>query len=216
MTALRPEHDAGQDGPYEQGTYEAAGAFEAAVDRLADPLNDPLPGRHASPWFRADAVPDEAAGAAGAPGEGRGQHRAPDARPQAEPRAQVSYGAQGPGATPREWYDPEGFERDWYGQQAPATAPVPEPRARSASPPRPLDDRTVGLPRLRPDTPPGPGPDRGRAGEAEDLVEPAPGPEGTDPEPRTGGRAERRRAAKGRGRRRAEPRPETADRKSVV
>ncbi|MEV7708615.1 class E sortase, partial [Streptomyces sp. NPDC088270] len=80
MTALRPEHDAGQDGPYEQGTYEAAGAFEAAVDRLADPLNDPLPGRHASPWFRADAVPDEAAGAAGAPGEGRGQHRAPDAR----------------------------------------------------------------------------------------------------------------------------------------
>lgn len=210
MTALRPEHDAGQDGPYEQGTYEAAGAFEAAVDRLADPLNDPLPGRHASPWFRADAVPDEAAGAAGAPAEGRGQHRAPDARPQAEPRAQASYGAQGPGATPREWYDPEGFERDWYGQQAPATAPVPEPRAHSASLPRPLDDRTVGLPRLRPDTPPGPGPDRGRAGEAEDLVEPAPGPEGTDPEPRTGGRAERRRAAKGRGRRRAEPRPETA------
>ncbi|MFK4207104.1 class E sortase [Streptomyces sp. NPDC030920] len=212
MTALRPEHDAGQDGPYEQGTYEAAGAFEAAVDRLADPLNDPLPGRHASPWFRTDNIPDEAAGAAEAPGPGQGQHRAPDTRPQAGPRAQAPYGAQSPEATPREWYDPEGFERDWYGRQTPATAPVPEPRAHPAPPPGPLDDRTVGLPRLRPDTPPGPGPDRDRApaGDAEDLVESAQEPEGTDPEPRTGGRAERRRAAKGRGRRRAEPRPETA------
>lgn len=61
MTALRPEHDTGEEGPYEQRAYEATGAFEAAVDQLADPLNDPLPGQHASPWFRAESIPAETA-----------------------------------------------------------------------------------------------------------------------------------------------------------
>ncbi|MGW2084021.1 class E sortase [Streptomyces sp. NPDC001880] len=224
MTALRPEHDAGQDGPYEQGAYEAAGAFEAAVDRLADPLNDPLPGQHASPWFRADNITAEA---------------------QTEPPAQVqaAQGVQSPEGAPREWYDPEGFERDWYGQQAPAPAPVPppvptpapppvptpapapvpaaapEPRVQPAPLPFPLDDETIGLrtglgPGLEPDLEPGP--DRDRAGAdragAESFGESGPDSdsEGADPEPRTGGRAERRRAAKGRGRRRAEQQPESA------
>ncbi|MCX4730932.1 class E sortase [Streptomyces sp. NBC_01363] len=225
MTALRPEHDAGQDGPYEQGAYEAAGAFEAAVDRLADPLNDPLPGRHASPWFRA-GKPAEAAQTAEAPGAGRGQHRAPDGQARAVPRAQeqaqAPHGVQSSEGAPREWYDPEGFERDWYGQQAPAQAPaqapVAEPRAQPVPLPFPLGDETVGLPRLRGDTPPGPesapapapDPDPKRASDVESFAELGTEPEGTDPEPRTGGRAERRRAAKGRGRGRADQRPDTA------
>ncbi|MEU9315572.1 class E sortase [Streptomyces sp. NPDC048295] len=197
MTALRPEHDAGQDGPYEQGAYEAAGAFEAAVDRLADPLNDPLPGRHASPWFRADSIPAEASGAqAERPAQVQAQTQAPQ-------------GPQSPEEAPREWYDPEGFERDWYGQQAPAPAPVPapvpEPRVRPAPPPLPPDDQTIGLRTgLEPD------PAGGAEGFRESRPDAEPDSEGTDPEPRTGGRAERRRAAKGRGRRRVEQRPDTA------
>ncbi|MFD7498477.1 class E sortase [Streptomyces sp. NPDC059832] len=223
MTALRPEPDAGEDGPYEQGAYEAAGAFEAAVDRLADPLNDPLPGRHASPWFRA-GNPAEAAEAAEPPGAGQGQHRAPDpqarAASRAQEQAQAPHGVQSPGGAPREWYDPKGFERDWYGQQAPAQAPaqvpVPEPRAQPAPLPFPLGDETVNLPRLRGDTPPEPGSDPNSnpipipASDVESFAEPGTDPEDTDPEPRTGGRAERRRAAKGRGRRRADQRPDTA------
>lgn len=47
MTSLRP--DAGQEGPYAQGAYEPDGTFEAAVEQLADPLNDPLPGQFADP-----------------------------------------------------------------------------------------------------------------------------------------------------------------------
>lgn len=235
MTALRPEHDAGQDGPYEQGAYEAAGAFEAAVDRLADPLNDPLPGQHASPWFRSGNIPPEEAGQAA--GRGRGQHRAPDQQPQAQTEVQgpppAPQGARSPEETPREWYDPEGFERDWYGRQTPSSRPSPAPVAEPVSQPLaplPTHDATVGPRAAAPRSPAGrpvaprrstPGPDSGfgpepeperepgAASDAESFAEPGAGHEGTDPEPRTGGRAERRRAAKGRGRRRAEPRPGT-------
>ncbi|MEW2490565.1 class E sortase [Streptomyces sp. NPDC048411] len=198
MTALRPEHDTGEEGPYEQRAYEATGAFEAAVDQLADPLNDPLPGQHA-PWFRAESIPAGTAGAGAAQGR------------QWEGQVQVSQGAQGPQGTPREWYDPEGYERDWYGQQEPVAAPPP-------ALPLPRNDETIGLrsadPRRLADravTAPAP------QAEPEYDTEPAaaqdPGPETTELEPRTepptGGRAERRRAAKGRGRRRAEPQPGT-------
>ncbi|MFD7946194.1 class E sortase, partial [Streptomyces sp. NPDC059744] len=96
MTALRPEHDPGQDGPYEQHAYEATGAFEAAVDQLADPLNDPLPGQHASPWFPAENPPVEGA----------------DTGVAQVGQAQAPQGAQEPQGPPREWYDPEGYERD--------------------------------------------------------------------------------------------------------
>ncbi|MFD9603563.1 class E sortase [Streptomyces sp. NBC_01224] len=220
MTALRPEHDAGQDGPYEQGAYEAAGAFEAAVDQLADPLNDPLPGQHASPWFRADNIPSEEPGQEQKPG--RGLHRAPDQPPQAQ--AQPPQGAQKPEETPQEWYDPEGFERDWYGQQAPAPTPAPTRRAQPVAHPFPLDDETVGLrtadtrrlvDRAVTTRQPNPGPELepepelGSASDVESFAEPGTGPEKVGPEPPTGGRAERRRAAKGRGRRRTGPQPET-------
>jgi sortase A len=48
VTALRPERPA--DGPM---SYEDTGQFKAVVERLDDPLNDPLPGRP-------DAVPEPA------------------------------------------------------------------------------------------------------------------------------------------------------------
>ncbi|MEE1773370.1 class E sortase [Streptomyces sp. JV185] len=252
MTALRPEHDAGQDGPYEQGAYEAAGAFEAAVDRLADPLNDPLP--HSSPWFRAGSGPD---GAAKAPAAGQGQHRAPDLPAQTQPGAaqsQAAHGVRGHQGAPQEWYDPEGFERDWYGQQtavptpepAPMPTPMPGPVPEQSAPeqltqplavPFPVHDETIGLrtadtrrpvgratptrrPGPGPEPDPDPAPDFGLASDAERVEDPTTEPASdpaSDPvrdsdasgaEPRTGGRAERRRAAKGRGRRRADQRPE--------
>lgn len=188
MTPLRPEPDAGQEGPYAQGAYEGDGMFEAAVDRLADPLSDPLPGQHASPWFRTEGVP-----------AGGGVRQ--------EPSAEAQQASQQPQQPPREWYDPEGYQRDWYGRQGPpepAPQPVPAPReavipdsgpsAQVRAPAPPVrNDETVAL--RTADT---------RRGErtAEDD-EPAAGAV-TEP-PATGGRAERRRAAKGRGRRRGEP-----------
>ncbi|WP_455352938.1 class E sortase [Streptomyces sp. SYSU K217416] len=133
MTALRPERDSGYDTSYEKGSYEAAGTFEAAVDELADPLNDPLPGQHASPWFRAGNLPS----------------------------AEM---AEAPETA--EWYDPQGYQQDWYGQ--PQQAPQPP------APVAPVrDDETVAL----------------RTADTRRVVEP-------EAAPRTGGRAERRRAAK--------------------
>ncbi|MFD7526259.1 class E sortase [Streptomyces sp. NPDC059849] len=242
MTELRPGHDADQEGPYEQGAYGAAGAFEAAVDRLADPLNDPLPGPRTSPWFRADDVPARSAGPAETPPAGSGQHRAPDgpAQPQqgsaqGPARTQASYGSQSPQGAPQEWYDPEGFARDWYGPQtavpAPVPTPVPEQPTRPVPPPmaqpvaQPVPQQPV------PQQPvPDPVPDPDPVGDTKTfavLTESAadsdsysatpraatdlgPDADDTDSEPRTGGRAERRRAAKSRGRRRADQRPEGA------
>ncbi|MFJ9636947.1 class E sortase [Streptomyces sp. NPDC101178] len=191
MTAPRPEDGTGPQGPYTRGAYGADGAFVAAVDGLADPLNDPLPDplggplpeQHASPWFRSESA-------------------------QGEPQAYA-----GPQGAPGEWYDPEGYQRDWYGsQQAPApspglspgpapAAPSPEPAPVPVPPPgAPQADGTPGL----------------RIADTRRIVaEPSEGPEPyasyepaerPDPaEPVTGGRAERRRAAKGRGGRRTAP-----------
>lgn len=189
MSGLRPERGAGDQGPYAQGAYEADGTFVAAVDQLADPLTDPLPGQHASPWFRAGNIP--AGGTA----------------PQAQ---QAQQGPQEAQEAPREWYDPEGYQRDWYSRQEPVQGPVrvqdpaPVRPAQEAAHRRPAapatsDDETVGLraadTRLM-----------AEAGELSDArpVQPSAGAD----EPRTGGRAERRRAAKGRGRRRTEATPE--------
>lgn len=231
MTPPRHGSGAGQDGPYEAGTYEAAGAseagpFEAAVDHLADPLNDPLPGRHASPWFRAENVP-----AARAATDDGGAAEPPGARTAS---AQVPHGPQAAQDPPREWYDPEGYERDWYGRQEPAQAPpapvpptsAPPPHVlpSPAPPPPPAEpliryDETVALRRAEPRrivvadqaatavlpvTAPRPGPERD-AGDTDELDAPAsdssvPGSSASA----TGGRAERRRAAKGRGRRRGD------------
>ncbi|MFD6281495.1 class E sortase [Streptomyces sp. NPDC060209] len=202
MTSLRPP--AGQEGPYAQGAYEPDGTFEAAVEQLADPLNDPLPGQHTSPWFRAEAA---------------------QADPEARQTPQAA--AQGPVEPQGEWYDPEGYQRDWYGHQGPGAGPVSATVQGTAVIPDPVSGMAAPVPSAPEPAPmpaaPGPGPvrpvdeagpvlndetvalrtaDTRRASQptGSGTSEPAP-----EPQP-TGGRAERRRAAKGRGRRRGEPR----------
>ncbi|WP_103532528.1 class E sortase [Streptomyces sp. SM11] len=186
MTAGRPGPDVGPEGPEAQGAHGADGAFVAAVDGLADPLNDPLPGGHASPWFRADNIP----AAEPAYEDGRGPGYAP------------RQGPQQPQGAPSEWYDPAGYQRDWYGPQepsarmAPAASPFPAAPAeeRAPVPDLPAEPRTEVIARI----PAGPAPEPA----AEYAPGPAPEPA---PEPPSGGRAERRRAAKRGGRRRPGP-----------
>ncbi|MGW6139093.1 class E sortase [Streptomyces sp. NPDC055140] len=142
MTALRPEREGAS---YEQEPYEAAGAFEAAVQSLDDPLNDPLPGQHPSPWFRATDESEE-----------------PQPYPQHQPHAQQPLQAQPSPQPEQEWYDPQGYAQDWYGgeQQTPQTSQAPQPQVQQAPqpayvppvseyearPPRPVpDDETVAL-----------------------------------------------------------------------
>ncbi|WP_405470666.1 class E sortase [Streptomyces anulatus] len=235
MTAGRPGHDAGPEGPHAQGAYGADGAFVAAVDGLADPLNDPLPGGHASPWFRAGNIPGgpgaDGPGAGPGPGQPGPGPGAPDPVPDPVlghvtdpvlghvPTAVASHeagytphqGPQQPQGAPNEWYDPVGYQRDWYGPQEPSAriAPVEES---APAPDLPAEPRTEVMAAVV-----------GGAAEPRTEVisripaEPEPEPD-LDPEPASlpgappsGGRAERRRAAKGRGgRRRPEPVAEQA------
>ncbi|MYX15034.1 class E sortase [Streptomyces sp. SID8374] len=215
MTAPRPEDGTGPQGPYAHGAYGADGAFVAAVDGLADPLSDPLPdplkdplpdplhdplsGQHASPWFRSESAQGDAGG------------------------GPLAYGGpEQPQGAPSEWYDPEGYRRDWYGSQqapapspgpspAPAPAPVSAPVSVAASAPVPPADETLGLRTAdtrrivaEPGERPEPSETYEPTGRFEppEPYEPAERPERSAPaEPVTGGRAERRKAAKGRGRR---------------
>ncbi|MFJ6609792.1 class E sortase [Streptomyces sp. NPDC091289] len=209
MTAGRPGPGAGPEGPDAQGAYGADGAFVAAVDGLADPLNDPLPGGHASPWFRADNIPaaEPAYGDGHAIGHETGHatgHEAGYAPHQ---------GPQQPQGAPNEWYDPVGYQRDWYGSQepsariapaaasTPAAPAVPSSPAVPAAPAAPAEERAPAPDLLdEPRTeviariPAEPAP--------EPVADPAPEPA---PAPPSGGRAERRRAAKRGGRRHPEP-----------
>ncbi|ROV66747.1 class E sortase [Streptomyces globisporus] len=195
MTAGRPGHAAGPEGPDAHGAYGTDGAFVAAVDGLADPLNDPLPGGHTSPWFRSDTVPAAEPAAHSSYETGYAAHQSLHQAPQQ---------AQG---APNEWYDPAGYQRDWYGPQEPSArmapadsvspvAPAEEPApAPVPDPPGPhAEARTEVLARIPSETESDPAPDPQSAS--------APSP------PAPGGRAERRRAAKGRGRRRPGAPPE--------
>ncbi|MBQ1105483.1 class E sortase [Streptomyces anulatus] len=223
MTAGRPGHDAGPEGPHAQGAYGADGAFVAAVDGLADPLNDPLPGGHASPWFRAGNIPGgpgaDGPGAGpgpGQPGPGPGAPESvpepvlghvpepvlghvPTAAPSHEAGHAPHQGPQQPQGAPNEWYDPVGYQRDWYGPQEPSAriAPAEEP---APAPDLPAEPRTEVLAAVVGD------PAEPRT-EAIGRIPADPGPEPASRPgpPSSGGRAERRRAAKGRGRRRPEP-----------
>lgn len=221
MTAGRPGHDAGPEGPPAQGAYGADGAFVAAVDGLADPLNDPLPGGHASPWFRADNIPGgpgaDGPGAGPGPGQPAPGPGAPEPVPDPVlghvPTAAASHeagytphqGPQQPQGAPNEWYDPVGYQRDWYGPQEPSAriAPAEEP---GPAPDLPAEPRTEVMAAVV-------------GGPAEPRTEvisripadPDPEPASRAGTPPSGGRAERRRAAKGRGgRRRPEPVAERA------
>ncbi|MFE7339057.1 class E sortase [Streptomyces griseus] len=224
MTAGRPGPDAGPEGPHPQGAYGADGAFVAAVDGLADPLNDPLPGGHGSPWFRADNIP--AAGPAPAdPGP------APVLDPGPASGHAPHQGPQQPQGAPNEWYDPAGYQRDWYGPQEPsvriaeaAAAPVPPAAPAEERAPAPgfsAEPRTEVIPRVpaepaapfepdvayEPDAAYEPAREHESGAEDPDLPS-APAPAAVPPP--SGGRAERRRAAKGRGRRRPGPAVEQA------
>ncbi|MBK3557398.1 class E sortase [Streptomyces sp. MBT56] len=186
MTAGRPGPAAGPEGSDAHGAYGTDGAFVAAVDGLADPLNDPLPGGHTSPWFRSDTVPAAEPAAPSSYVDGYAAHQGP----------------QQPHGAPNEWYDPAGYQRDWYGPQEPSArmaaadpvSPVAPAEERAPAPVPDLQDftaepRTEVLARI--------------------PAEPEPEPEAAlDPAPAPGGRAERRRAAKGRGRRRPGTAPE--------
>ncbi|MCC0578616.1 class E sortase [Streptomyces californicus] len=235
MTGSRGGHGAGPQNPrhhvpyggyggYE--AYEADGAFTAAVDGLADPLNDPLPDEHASPWARTDNAPaGESAYEAG-----YGSSTGP----------QTAQGA------PNEWYDPAGYQRDWYEPQEPSgriapetptapagpAAPMPHPASPAAPMPHPAAEPPAAPVNPasrgggRAPEPPAPdfsaeprtavfdavrATDAADAGPRTEVLSPVtdddPDPSAAPP-PGSGGRAERRRAAKGRGRRRPEPAPE--------
>ncbi|MFD8446704.1 class E sortase [Streptomyces globisporus] len=194
MTAGRPGPATGPEGPDAHGAYGTDGAFVAAVDGLADPLNDPLPGGHTSPWFRSDTVPAAEPAAPSSYVDGYAAHQGP----------------QQPQGAPNEWYDPAGYQRDWYGPQEPSAGMVaadPVSPMAQVSPVAPAEERA-----------PAPAPDI-QDFHAEPRTEvlaripaepdPEPEPEAAlDPAPVPGGRAERRRAAKGRGRRRPGTAPE--------
>ncbi|MFB8084786.1 class E sortase [Streptomyces sp. NPDC055992] len=119
------------------------------------------------------------------------------------PPQQEPYVPQAPQQAPQEWYDPEGYQRDWYGHQE----PVQQPLAASEAPAdEAVEPATEVFGRIEEDDPAVPAP----RPEAESADEPDGGdmpPAAAPPPPPTGGRAERRRAAKGRGRRRPAPRP---------
>ncbi|QIY97080.2 class E sortase [Streptomyces sp. S1D4-11] len=189
MTALRPEResgaaygDIGDNGPpYGQQPYGGPGAFEAAVEQLADPLTDPLPG----------------SGAAARPG---GRHAAPP--PADVPAAAVSEGGLG-----QEWSGqgqhqyavdgPEEYTRDWQGSPRGAQDPAPgygEPLTRpmpmyaepvGAAPK--LDDATVAL-------------RASEVSEARRRAEQLAGRATNEGIPASGGRAARRKAARRHGR----------------
>ncbi|WP_097865624.1 class E sortase [Streptomyces sp. rh34] len=229
MTAGHPGHGAGPEGPYAQGAYGADGAFVAAVDGLADPLNDPLPGGRTSPWFRAGTIPGgpgadgpgPGPGTGPAPGPGPGAPEygpgpvlghvpepvlghVPTAAPPHEAGYAPHHGPQQPQGAPNEWYDPAGYQRDWYGPQEPSASRAPA-EERAPAPDLPAEPRTeviaaaVG------------GPAEPRTEVISRIpAEPEPDPDARPGPPPSGGRAERRRAAKGRGRRRPEPVAEQA------
>ncbi|GAA2945690.1 class E sortase [Streptomyces enissocaesilis] len=208
MTTLRPGHDAEQGASYEQGAYEAAGAFEAAVEQLADPLNDPLPGQPkpqapgpgpgpaqipgpapgpTSPWFRSAMVEQpqpQPQAQAPHPQYEQAQYPQQQYEPYQQPVQQPQQALQ----QPQEWYARAEHPQGWYGGQRPVPAPEPAPVPTAVAAPV-YDDETVALRtddtrRIAGD---------GTGAEPDPVARPAP------PAAATGGRAERRRAAKGQG-----------------
>jgi sortase A len=191
-------------------SYEDTGQFEVAVGQLADPLNDPLPGRPpaveeppaGSPWFRAPEMTPEPAAPA-PPREPKAQ-QAPQAQPQ--PRVQAQPQVQAQHAQPRVQPQPQ-------VQAQPQVPAEPRPRHRHAAP-----DETARLPVFEPQPERDPEPGRGPAPTPAPAPEPPPDPAagpgagpdlqagpvaaasaaaGPVPSPQTeaGGRAARRKAA---------------------
>ncbi|MFD6987830.1 class E sortase [Streptomyces sp. NPDC059943] len=228
MTALRPEHDAGYGASYERGEpYEEQGAFEAAVDGLADPLNDPLPGQGAPPP-PAPAPPSSPSPAPGPWDAGDGISGPPPAEREWSGYGPYPYADRAPAEYGQDWASQIPPESVRMAPHTQAPAPVPEPRSvpgpTAVPPPAPQtapgppyvpvrDDETVGL---RTEDTRRPHVSAAGAGGAEEATALLPtvsesGAEGpvrpAPTEPAVGGRAERRKAAKG-GRGRGRRRPE--------
>ncbi|MFI5756028.1 class E sortase [Streptomyces sp. NPDC051569] len=209
MTVPLPGRDGGRGAPYEPpGAYGDTGEFEAAVDGLVDPLNDPLPGQRRETrqtpdgGRRQDRRRDERQDPPPSdPPAGRRGQDSPWVRVgevQAEPVAET---VAEPGAVPSPVAAPE-WSGDYYRQYAeetPLGPPAPYYAQEEPDAERTLISPAVVLPESG-----GPGDGTAGAGLSGAGV-PLPGRE--EPEPRTGGRAERRKAAKGggRGRKRTEP-----------
>ncbi|MER5178656.1 class E sortase [Streptomyces sp. NPDC002896] len=201
MTALRPEREGAPYGEYDEYAYGGADAFqgaeafeadafEAAVDQLADPLSDPLPGQHPH-WYGTHAPSQPS------------YEEQPSYDGQAAAYGQEPYAAQ-PHAQPHEHLAPTP-----HAEAAPASAAGPAlPPADGVLAgadgatvglriphPRPiLDDETVGL-RTE---------DTRRAASSAGS---GPEPRSTAPVAPAEGRAARRRAARrGGGRHSAAPR----------
>nr|WP_263173173.1 class E sortase [Streptomyces sp. SCSIO ZS0520] len=105
------------------------GAFEAAVEQLDDPLNDPLPARHPSPWFRTPGPGEQPGPPAPEAQAGRGRRRKPPQPPET-------------GQTPRrpaaERERPTGRRRApqrAVPQPSPPAGPTPPSPARQMPPP---------------------------------------------------------------------------------
>ncbi|MET8678382.1 class E sortase [Streptomyces sp. NPDC004647] len=226
MTELRPESDSAS--PYGD-SYGDTGAFEAAVGRLDDPLNDPLPGQ-ASPQVPRQ-VPGQASGQAPglvpeqSNGQLPGRQGSPWFRPREEPEP-------GPGAASQSTSYGQGYAAKQQGQEyAPspeggqsyttaeawrivARTPAPEAYAAPAdatAPDTPADPVAPAVRRFAEvpfdDKPFGDEPFDSET-VALRVAEPRAGGRGAagSPEsgpPQDGGRAARRRAAKQRGGRRA-------------
>lgn len=234
MTAARPEHQGrAPGGPYgsaEDGRYgpapDAAGGvqptpqeaeLQAAVEALADPLQDPLPGREhhsgqrnldaeegaaqqrdqgeVSPWFRTNTPPSP--GSAG-PGTGRDRSGQPQSGPPRSGQPQHGTGAQH-GTDTRHSRQPQ---QGWDAPQGPdlPQGPVPQHNApaaaqreawRGASEPLSVPRHTVDWGSAAPGDPDAP--DAQDAAQDRRTVGLR---TATEPVSETGGRAARRRAAK--------------------
>ncbi|MFF7601084.1 class E sortase [Streptomyces mirabilis] len=189
MTALRPERESGaayggtgDDGSsYGQQPYGGPGAFEAAVEQLADPLTDPLPGsraaarpggRHAAP-LPADVPPAAVSGGGlGQEWSGQGQHQ---------------YAVDGPEGYARNWQgSPGGAQDPAPAYDAPLTRPMPLYAEPVGAAPK-LDDETVAL-------------RASEVSEARRRAEQLAGRATNEGMPAPGGRAARRKAARRHGR----------------
>ncbi|MGW8395397.1 class E sortase [Streptomyces lydicus] len=163
MTPLRPEREGRPYGPYEpeqpyapqdphgpQEPYGQPDEFEAAVGRLHDPLNDPLPGRTPPAPGTGEPAPQ----ASSAPGTGRRRRHAAPA-PSPAPAPPPAGGSQG-----SPWFRPQQEPvRPAQARPAAPTEPIPEPAAPPArtAPPAPagrsaarssapwLDEETMAL-----------------------------------------------------------------------
>ncbi|MFE1170860.1 class E sortase [Streptomyces sp. NPDC058773] len=150
MTALRPEREGRSHEPDEpersyprQDRHGQPDAFEAAVERLADPLTDPLPGQ---------TPQAPAPGTYGQPGRGRRRGKpAQEGGPQGSPWFRPHLEPEGPTRPDRQSYGPQAAA---YG---PAYRSVPRPAAsepiapREAAPETPAPSASV--PRVSPNDP---------------------------------------------------------------